>query len=902
MTNWAVNLLTNPGFENLETFVETSQYPLTQSSAHVKATSVYDSYITYCPWGTTDPTTFLSGGWNGTWLSGSGLVTDQRFQIDIVSPKIINKIYYENGHYFGGYTGVGVKNFTFWGSNTADFSNTTWVSDAQMAIDGWTKLTTSQSTFDQHIGLGTDGTDPTNDIADPKYITVTNSTAYRYYAFKFADNWGHATYTNIRRIELQALIAVAWAVEGDNATFVRSTEQVQEEVYSGKLTRAGADCFASQSLPVIYAGTSLSFGCWVYASVANAVRIYLYDELSGITYSNYHKGNSKFEWLGVAGTTDRNSNLTKCGFEILGTNTSAYFDGAVVFPIGLIPTNATDQAVMVDGHISNVVVTSGGSGYSNNTVVTISNPTSPIGVTNKATATPTIVNGVITEISLTNKGSGYVVDVHSNVANPYPTITITDSGGGSGASAICYVPEGLPQSPSAHSHNSSFAIMQNGRAKSWGYNTNYKLGQGASNVYSALPNYVVYTLPVPGMNPPIPVRIVESYDSVWILDSLGRVWGVGYNGNYELGLGDATLRYNFTMIPTFYFGDSPVVKIKESSSGNATCVFALTANGKCYRWGYNNQGQLGTGNASSLSVPTELTSPANIVDISYMGADGYAGVMLLDASGYVWVAGYNGYGNLSDGTTTARSTFQKYQTSAGVDLTGACKIWGGGANGSYINSYVMCTDGRVYAAGYNANHQLGNNTTTSTYAASGYCTLVLKSDLTNFSADMWWMQRGSLGGSTCSCFVREKVTGDIYGWGYNGEGDLGLGDNTERATATKIAGLCPQSGFFTVDIATCHGPNFGSTAFLRSTGIPYTVGYNGYGQLGDGLNTSFYSWKQPSCPQKDIVRVRFSVYDSTSAFQVLCSDGTLYVSGYNGNYELGNGYAASRFGLGKVLF
>ena len=704
------------------------------------------------------------------------------------------------------------------------------------------------------------------------------------------------------------LVPSNWTLTGTNAGFSQSTELVQDGNYSGRLVRAGTDCSLSQTLSALYyRGNTLGLGCWVNTSIANAVRIRINDNISGDIYSGYHSGSSEWEWLGVSKLVSDTANTITCYLETLSTDAIAYFDGSVVYPGGMRPTTAAaDQLVIADGHINNVLVITGGTNYSSGTVVTISAPPA-FGANGRlfnhvvqATATPTIVGGVITGITLTNSGAGYSTDVHNNVANPYPTVTITDQGGGSGATAICYVPKGLPQSPSAGSHNASYAIMQNGRAKSWGYNANYKLGQGAAGNDSPLPNYVVYAVQSTGITP-TPVRIIESYDTAWILDSLGRVWGVGYNGHYELGLGDTTSRYNFTMIPTSYFGNSPVVKLKESNGQNATCVFALTANGKCYRWGYDNYGQLGTGGTGYLTVPTELTSPTNIVDIAFMGGDGYSGTMLLDTNGYVWVSGYNGYGNLSDGTTTNRTTFQRYLTSAGVGLTGACKIWGGCNNGSYITSYVMCTDGRVYASGYcGANGMLGNNSDANTNA--GYATRVLRSDLTNFSADMWWMQRSGFGGSTCSCFARETTTGDIYGWGYNGIGDLGLGDTTIRKTATKITGICPSGGNYVIDIATCHFTNSGSSAVLWSNGVPYTVGYNGYGQLGDGTSGNFYAWIAPSCPQTDIVEVRFSVYDTTSAFEILCSDGTLYISGYNGNRELGNGSTLNRYGLGKVLF
>ncbi len=52
-------------------------------------------------------------------------------------------------------------------------------------------------------------------MADPKYITVTNSTAYRYYAFKFADAYGSIYYMGVRRIELQT-------VSGANVLFIFS--------------------------------------------------------------------------------------------------------------------------------------------------------------------------------------------------------------------------------------------------------------------------------------------------------------------------------------------------------------------------------------------------------------------------------------------------------------------------------------------------------------------------------------------------------------------------------------------------------------------------------------------------------------------------------------------------------
>ncbi len=97
-----------------------SWYP-TQDADHVKATTTKQPG-TFNTFFATDPTKSLTGSWAGTsWLADNDLggSTNQRFHIDLGSAKIVTKIYYENSHTSGSETDTGVKNFTFWGSNTA---------------------------------------------------------------------------------------------------------------------------------------------------------------------------------------------------------------------------------------------------------------------------------------------------------------------------------------------------------------------------------------------------------------------------------------------------------------------------------------------------------------------------------------------------------------------------------------------------------------------------------------------------------------------------------------------------------------------------------------------------------------------------------------------------------------
>ena len=182
------------------TYTYVSQYPPVHNATYVKTTSeaaggVAPGYLA------TDPTKSLTGSATGsTWQAVTGQITNQRFHIDLGTPIAIKRIYYENHHHYGGYTGFGSKNFTFWGSNTTDsFDNLTYANNT-----GWTQLTVDVSGFERHVAA---------DVADPQYRYVTNNVPYRYYAFKISNSYGDG-YLDIRRIELQSMSAWVYSTPG----------------------------------------------------------------------------------------------------------------------------------------------------------------------------------------------------------------------------------------------------------------------------------------------------------------------------------------------------------------------------------------------------------------------------------------------------------------------------------------------------------------------------------------------------------------------------------------------------------------------------------------------------------------------------------------------------------------
>lgn len=193
--------------KELTTLTYTSQYPPAYNSTYVVATSTLG---TYYPYQAVNPANSLvDGASTSQWYSGSNNNTNQRFHIDLGSPKIITRIYIENGHQSGGSLTEGVKNFTFWGSNTAGdathsgFNDVTWGDDS-----AWTQLTTSPSIILQHM--------PVN-ASYPQYFSVTNLNSYRYYALKFSDCNGNSSYMSVRRIELQSSSVAAPVSVLDNS-------------------------------------------------------------------------------------------------------------------------------------------------------------------------------------------------------------------------------------------------------------------------------------------------------------------------------------------------------------------------------------------------------------------------------------------------------------------------------------------------------------------------------------------------------------------------------------------------------------------------------------------------------------------------------------------------------------
>uniref|UniRef100_A0A671MLA6 RCC1 and BTB domain-containing protein 2-like n=2 Tax=Sinocyclocheilus anshuiensis TaxID=1608454 RepID=A0A671MLA6_9TELE len=244
------------------------------------------------------------------------------------------------------------------------------------------------------------------------------------------------------------------------------------------------------------------------------------------------------------------------------------------------------------------------------------------------------------------------------------------------------------------------------------------------------------------------------------------------------------------------------------------CVFGSAANEAIYvtvsdevfALGTNCSGCLGLGDTQSTIEPRriDILCGKKIVSLSY-GTGPHVVIATADGEVYSW--GHNGYSQLGNGTTNHGLTPALVSTSLiGKRVTEV-------ACGSH-HTIALTTEGEVYAWGYNNSGQVGSGSTANQPTPRRVSSCLQNKVVVNIAC-----------GQLCSMAVLDN--GETYGWGYNCNGQLGLGNNGNQQTPCRIAAL---QGINIVQVA-C---GYAHTLALTDEGFIYSWGANSYGQLGTG--------------------------------------------------------------------
>ena len=409
------------------------------------------------------------------------------------------------------------------------------------------------------------------------------------------------------------------------------------------------------------------------------------------------------------------------------------------------------------------------------------------------------------------------------------------------------------------------AVLATGGVECWGYNGNGELGNGTTGGYEDVPTSVS------GITNATSVAGGGSYGYCAVLATGGvDCWGANDAGQ----LGNGTVS-SYSDVPVAVSGITNAVSVMNGN--NNFCAVLATGGVEC--WGYNGGyssfpglgGYLGSGSDSIYSdVPVAVSG---ISDAKSLAGDFYGYCAVL-ATGGVDCWGYNSDGELGDGSlsdysnvpmrvagmTDAASITNSALSYCAVLATGGIDCWGLNQEGELGAGNVGNSDVPVAVVGI-------NNAQSAAGGTLGYCA-VLKiggDQLQTGGVDCWGSNSfGELGnallkpdevgssdvpvavgdgvlgafnkitnvasiaaGSDNYCAL--LVSGGLDCWGYNADGELGIGDTTNTNAPVWLPGIT------NVMSVVSDWSNYCATL---ATGDVYCWGSNYDGALGDGNTTN----------------------------------------------------------------
>ena len=314
-------------------------------------------------------------------------------------------------------------------------------------------------------------------------------------------------------------------------------------------------------------------------------------------------------------------------------------------------------------------------------------------------------------------------------------------------------------------------------------------------------------------------------------------WDENSFGNDLGGLGDGNTTNSYTpVVVSLPSGVSPMAIAAGEGLGypDSGGGYAIGSDGSLYAWGYNGDGELGDGTNTGpdscnngggplacSTTPVKVALPTGVTPRAIATAGGSAYAIGSDGHLYAW--GYNGYGDLGDGTTTSSDTPVVVSLPSGVTATTIA--------GTSQAVYAIGSDGHLYAWGDNIYGELGNGNDTGPDlcgAIEPCSTVPVQVSLPSGVTPTAIAGGGPLDGYAIGS------DGHLYSWGFNANGALGDGTDTgpDLCTVPEVNGTPLQDPCSTVPVQ----------VLLPSGVTPTAVAQNGYGASVIGSDNNIYAW------------------------------------------------------------
>ncbi|GMH96967.1 hypothetical protein TrST_g6277 [Triparma strigata] len=336
------------------------------------------------------------------------------------------------------------------------------------------------------------------------------------------------------------------------------------------------------------------------------------------------------------------------------------------------------------------------------------------------------------------------------------------------------------------------------------------------------------------------------------------VWTCGQNSYGELAQGDTNPRksYNPVLPPL----SSPVIAV---AAGNEHTAL-LTADGRVYTAGYNDNGQCGHGHQHRVSELTLVSGlPKNRKAVQVHAYNGCEHTMVVTDDGRLYSFGYNCKGQLGHGTTASEFIPHPVRGLEGKRVrVVSC---------SYYHSIVACESDETYSFGRNDFGQLGHNDTTEK----------------KFPHPITQLKGQRVISLACgqyhSCVVTSE--GRLLACGKNDYGQVGVEGSETFKRMVTVSGLENE-------IVTEVRCGYYHTLALTSK-YPYSFGRNDYGQLGHSPTPRLSTPTPIPSLSSSITKIAAGCYHSVFAE----AGGRVWVCGRNNHGQLGVGDCIERHGV-----
>lgn len=316
--------------------------------------------------------------------------------------------------------------------------------------------------------------------------------------------------------------------------------------------------------------------------------------------------------------------------------------------------------------------------------------------------------------------------------------------------SLVQLPAGVQAEQVAEGAQTGYALGSDGNVYAWGNGADGELGDDTDTADQATPVAVDLSA-IPVADLPI-VAVAAGTDTAYLLDSAGDVWAFGDGSEGQLGDGSSGPGDEQTSpVEVSGFGGGSITAI---AAGGST-AYALDSGGDVWAWGDGSLGQLADGNSGTgydVSTPEEIDLSEQVTGIAAGIDDGYA----VDAGGNVWSWGDGDVGQLGDGESGAGDFEPDPQL---VDIPGdvITSIGAGGSTG-----YALDAGGNLYAWGNGVDGELGNGSTDNAV------------DPEAVTAPAPGVTFSEVSGSVANGYALGS-DGNVYVWGFSGNGELGDG-------------------------------------------------------------------------------------------------------------------------------